>query len=373
MKLLNLPDKRIFLDMNISLVLAVFLLFFVGLINLYSASSMRLESGIVHAPFYSRQVMWGCVGLIVMFICTIVSYKLVERFTVIFYVFVVFLLVLVPIFGKTVYGAQRWLDFGFFSFQPSELAKFAVLLMGAKFLAVDGEPLGWLGLFKVLCIGLIPFALIVRQPDLGTALTVLFLTGGMALFHGIRWKVLRVCFLLIPLCLPLVWFALHDYQKGRILTFLDPTRDPRGSGYHIIQSQIAIGSGEIMGKGFQSGTQSQLRFLPEKHTDFAVAVFSEEWGFVGSIGLIILFCFFLFAIYTTVSEAKDRFGSTLCAGIFFYFFWQIVVNIGMVVGLMPVVGIPLPFISYGGTSMLVNCGLIGIVLSVSIYKYVFKA
>ncbi len=373
MKFLNLPEKRVFLDMNWTLVLAVLILFFVGLVNLYSASSMRLESGITHAPFYSRQLMWGLLGLMIMSTCAILSYKMVERFAVVVYVFTIFLLLLVPIMGKSVYGAQRWLDLGFFSLQPSEIAKFAVLLMGARFLAGDGEALGWFGLFKILLIGFIPFVFIVQQPDLGTGLTVMFLVGGMALFHGIKWKVLRTCLIIIPLCLPLAWFALHDYQKERILTFLDPTRDPRGAGYHIIQSQIAIGSGEITGKGFQAGTQSQLRFLPEKHTDFAIAVFGEEWGFVGSIGIIILFCFFLFAIYSTVSEAKDRFGSTLCAGIFFYFFWQIVVNIGMVVGLMPVVGIPLPFISYGGTSMAVNCGLIGLVLSVSMYRYVFKS
>ena len=198
------------------------------------------------------------------------------------------------------------------------------------------------------------------------------LLGGMVLFHGVQWRVLRVCLLLIPLMLPLAWFKLHDYQRERIMTFLDPTRDPRGAGYHIIQSQIAIGSGEMFGKGFQAGTQSQLRFLPEKHTDFAVAVFGEEWGFVGCMTLVALFCLFLYAIYSTVRDARDRFGSTLCAGIFFYFFWQIMVNIGMVVGLMPVVGIPLPFISYGGSAMLVNCGLLGIVLSVSMRRFVFK-
>jgi len=373
MKFFNLPDKRAFRDMNWALVFFTLILFFVGLINLYSASSMRLESGIGHAEFYPKQLIWGGIGLIVMTTCTLTSYKLVERFAILFYVFVLFLLLLVPLLGKSVYGAQRWLDLGFFSVQPSELAKFAVLLMGAKFLARDGESLGWIRLFKFLLIGLIPFILIVRQPDLGTGLSVMGVVGGMALFHGIRWKVLRACLVLLPLCFPLAWFGLHDYQKERILTFLDPTRDPRGAGYHVIQSQIAIGSGEITGKGFQAGTQSQLQFLPEKHTDFAIAVFAEEWGFVGSTSILILFCFFLFAIYSTVSEAKDRFGSTLCAGIFFYFFWQIIVNIGMVVGLMPVVGIPLPFISYGGTSMTVNCGLIGLVLSVSMHRYVFKS
>lgn len=373
MKFINLPDKRVFFDMNWALVFAVIVLICVGFANLYSAGSIRLESGISHASFYQKQLIWGSVGLLIMLSCGLISYKLMERFALFFYVSVLFLLLLVPLVGKSVYGAQRWLDLGFMSLQPSELAKFAVLLMGAKFLASDGEYLGWSGLIKIFLIGFIPFMFIYSQPDLGTGLTVMFLVAGMALFHGIKWKVLRVCLVVIPLCLPLGWFVLHDYQKGRILTFLDPTRDPRGAGYHIIQSQIAIGSGEIIGKGFQAGSQSQLRFLPEKHTDFAVAVLGEEWGFVGSMSLIILFCFFLSTIYNTVSRAKDRFGSTLCAGIFFYFFWQVLVNIGMVVGLMPVVGIPLPFISYGGTSMAVSCGLIGLVLNVSMYRYVFKS
>ena len=373
MKIFNIPNKKMFLDMNWALFITTIILFCVGFVNLYSASSIRFEDGIVHTPFYEKQLVWGGVGFVVLFAVTLINYKLLERFSFAFYIFVVFLLVLVLVMGKTVYGAQRWLDLGFFSVQPSEFAKFSVLLMGAKYLSKDGDTLGWMRLFKLLFIGLLPFALIAKQPDLGSALTILFLIGGMALFHGIKWKVLRICLVLIPLLMPLSWFVLHDYQQERIKTFLDPTRDPRGAGYHIIQSQIAIGSGELTGKGFQEGTQSQLRFLPEKHTDFAVAVLGEEWGFVGSVSVVVIFCFFLFFIYSTICEAKDRFSSTLCAGIFFYFFWQVMVNTGMVVGIMPVVGIPLPFISYGGTAMVVNCIFIGIVLSVSINRFVFKA
>jgi rod shape determining protein RodA len=165
---------------------------------------------------------------------------------------------------------------------------------------------------------------------------------------------------------------MKEYQKQRVLTFLNPGDDPLGSGYHIIQSQIAIGSGEMWGKGFMEGTQSQLRFLPEKHTDFAFAVFGEEWGFVGCLILLVLFCLFLLAIFNTARDAKDRFGSFLSAGVFFYFFWQFLINMGMVMGLMPVVGIPLPFISYGGSATLVNFCLIGLVLNVSMRRFVFK-
>ena len=369
---MTMPDRRLLPHVNWGLVFCFILLFAVGSVNLYSASSIRMEDGIFLSSFYQKQLVWGGMGLCLMLLLMCIDYRHIERLAVPFYLVVLGLLCLVPIAGKTVYGAKRWLDFGVFSLQPGELAKFAVLILGAKVLSRGGESLDWLRLFKVLGIGLVPFALIVQQPDMGTGLTVMALLGGMVLFHGVQWRVLRVCLLLIPLMLPMAWFVLHDYQRERIMTFLDPTRDPRGAGYHIIQSQIAIGSGEMFGKGFQAGTQSQLRFLPEKHTDFAVAVFGEEWGFVGCMTLVTLFCLFLYAIYNTVRDARERFGSTLCAGIFFYFFWQIIVNIGMVVGLMPVVGIPLPFISYGGSAMLVNCGLLGIVLSVSMRRFVFK-
>ena len=369
---MTMPDRRLLLHINWGLVISALLLFVVGIVNLYSASGVRVEDGISLSPYYQKQLIWGLMGLGAMIACTLISYRQIERMAVPAYVTVIILLCLVPFFGKTVYGAKRWIDLGFLNLQPSELAKFTVLIMGAKALSKNGEPLGWKRLGAVLCIGLVPFALIVRQPDLGTALTVLVLLGGMVLFHGVKWRVLRVCLVAVPLLLAMGWFVLHDYQQERILTFLDPTRDPRGAGYHIIQSQIAIGSGELFGKGFQAGTQSQLRFLPEKHTDFAIAVLGEEWGFAGCMALVTLFCLFLCAIYNTVRDAKDRFGSTLAAGIFFYFFWQIIVNIGMVVGLMPVVGMPLPFISYGGNAMMVNCALLGIVLNVSMRRFVFK-
>jgi rod shape determining protein RodA len=225
---------------------------------------------------------------------------------------------------------------------------------------------------RALLVGLVPAGLIIKQPDLGSGLSVLLLLGGMILFKGLRKRVFQVLCLVVPVCLPFGWFFLHDYQKQRILTFLDPGNDPLGAGYHILQSQIAIGSGGFWGKGFLEGTQSQLRFLPEKHTDFAFAVFGEEWGFAGAMLLLGLFCAFLYQIFIVSQEAKDEFGSFLCAGVFFYFFWQVLINMGMVLGLMPVVGIPLPFISYGGSASVVNFCLIGLVMNVSMRRFVFK-
>ncbi|MEG2139187.1 MAG: rod shape-determining protein RodA [Bilophila sp.] len=366
-------DRRLLTHINWGLLCSLLVLFLVGIGNLYSASGVRLEDGISLAPFYERQIIWGGLGLLAMLICMSFDYRHIQGMALPFFIFTLVSLCLIPVFGKVIYGARRWIDLGFFHFQPSEMAKLAVLLMGARVLALDGDPLSWKRLFQILGIGLLPAALIVLQPDLGTALTILALLGGMILYHGLQPKVLRTCLLTLPLLLPVAWFTMHDYQKQRIMTFLDPSCDPRGSGYHIIQSQIAIGSGQIWGKGFLQGTQSQLRFLPEKHTDFAIAVFGEEWGFVGCVILMALFCLFLLGIFNTVRGAKDRFGSTLAAGIFIYFFWQTFVNTGMVVGIMPVVGIPLPFLSYGGSATLVNFALVGLVLNISMRRFVFKS
>ncbi|HIU17284.1 MAG TPA: rod shape-determining protein RodA [Candidatus Avidesulfovibrio excrementigallinarum] len=368
-----LIDRRLITHINWGLLATLFALFFVGVLNLYSASGVRLEDGLSLSSFYQRQLVWGGCGTLTMLCVMSFDYKRLTNISTLFYGLVLLLLLMVPLFGKIVYGAKRWLDLGFFQLQPSEFAKIAVLILGAQLLAQDASPLSWTKLAKILCVGLVPTAFILCQPDLGTSLTLLFILSGMILYHGIRPAVFKTCLVIIPLLLPLGWFAMHDYQKQRILTFLDPSNDPLGAGYHITQSQIAIGSGQFWGKGFLQGTQSQLRFLPEKHTDFAVAVFGEEWGFIGCVGLLLLYCLFLLAIFNTVRSAKDRFGSTLAAGVFVYFFWQILINMGMVLGLMPVVGIPLPFMSYGGSATLLNFALAGLVLNISMRRFIFKS
>jgi len=367
-------DTRLLSYLNWGLLACMLALYFVGIGNLYSASGTRLEEGMTFAPFYQRQLIWGLMGLMAMLLAMCFDYRQLRNLAWPFFIFTLVLLLLVPIMGKTVYGAKRWLSLGFMSVQPSELAKLAVLVLSARLLARGGVPLGWKEFASVLAVGLVPAALIITQPDLGTTLLVLLILAGMILFHGIRGYVFKTCLLAVPLLGAFMWFVgMHDYQRQRVLTFLNPGDDPRGTGYHILQSRIAIGSGEIWGKGFAEGTQSQLRFLPERHSDFAVAVFGEEWGFVGCVALVTLFCLFLLSIFSTAVQAKDRFGSMLVVGVFFYFFWQIVINMGMVIGLMPVVGIPLPFISYGGTSMLVNFLLLGIVLNVSMRRFMFKS
>lgn len=365
-------DRRLFSHLHWGLLFCVLALFLVGVGNLYSASGTRLEGGIAFSDFYQKQLIWGGAGFIAMCVAMCFDYRKLRNLAWFFYFFSLALLVLVPIVGKTVYGAKRWLDLGFITLQPSEIAKLAVLVLTARLLSRDGEPLGWKEFFYVLILGFVPCVLVLRQPDLGTTCLILFILGGMIIFHGIRGYILKTCLVVLPCAAVLMWFVgMHDYQRQRIFSFLNPDNDPRGSGYHILQSRIAIGSGEIWGKGFGEGTQSQLRFLPERHSDFAMAVFGEEWGFVGCVALVTLFCLFLLAIFSSAAQAKDRFGSMLVVGVFFYFFCQIFINMGMVIGLMPVVGVPLPFISYGGSATVVNFALIGIVLSVSMRRFMF--
>ncbi|MDL2209775.1 rod shape-determining protein RodA [Desulfovibrio sp. OttesenSCG-928-O18] len=365
-------DRRLITHANWSLIGITVLLFVAGVANLYSASGIRLGEGLEVASYYQKQFVWGALGIGIMALTMSVDYRHLKSLDRIIYLTSIILLIMVLVMGKSAKGAARWLHFGGFTVQPSELAKISVLIMGAKLLSATREPLGWFQLGLVLIMGLIPAALIFRQPDLGTCLLVLLLLGGMILYKGVRPDVLKACCIIGPSLLPLGWFFLKPYQKQRILTFWDPASDPLQSSYHINQSHIAIGSGQIWGKGFLEGTQNQLRFLPEKHTDFAISVFGEEWGFVGCMLLLAAFCFFLICILNTARDAKDRFGSILAAGVFFYFFWQILINMGMTMGLLPVVGVPLPFISYGGSATLVNFCLLGLVLNVSMRRFVFK-
>jgi len=365
-------DRRLILCVNWPLLGMAALLFGVGVLNLYSASGFRMGDEVSLMPFYNKQLIWGLAGLACMLVSVVFDYKRLASAAWPLMFATVVLLVLVLVAGKTVSGSKRWLDLGAFNFQPSEMAKIAMLILGAKLLSKRSEMLGWLELFQIVAVGLVPALLIIVEPDLGSGLSVLLLLFGLILYRGISASILKVMAVVVPVLVPCGWFFLRPYQKQRILTLLDPEKDPLGSGYHIIQSRIAIGSGQMWGKGFLEGTQSQLRYLPEKHTDFAIAVFAEEWGFVGSIVLLALFCLFLYQIYVTAKKSKDRFGSFLAAGVFFYFFWQILINMGMVLGIMPVVGIPLPFISYGGSATIVNFFLVGIVVNVSMRRFMFK-
>ena len=365
-------DRRLMTHINWPLLGLALILFALGVLNLYSASGFRMEQGLTLNPYYRKQLIWGFMGLGGMVLFMLFNYRHIKLLAWPLFVFTMCLLLAVPIWGKTIGGAQRWLSLGFFNLQPSEPAKIAILFLAARMLSAKPEKMVFKELSLILLVGGLPAFVIVAQPDLGSGMNLLLILGGIILYRGLKPRVWKVLAIVVPAMLPLGWYALKPYQQQRILTFLNPGEHSQGAGYQIIQAKIAIGSGGLWGKGFLGGTQSQLRFLPEKHTDFVVAVFGEEWGFVGCLVLLSLYCLFLYSIFATARDAKDRFGSFLAAGVFFYFFWQILINMGMVLGLMPVVGIPLPFMSYGGSAMVVNFSLIGLVLNVSMRRYVFK-
>lgn len=261
------------------------------------------------------------------------------------------MLVLVLLFGYTSNGAQRWLDLGVFRFQPSELMKLAVPMMVAWVITRRPLPPDFLTLFQAAVVLLVPAILILKQPDLGTTLMICA-SGALIIFlAGFSWISILVLSLLAAIAAPLIWYLLHDYQQQRILTLFDPWSDPLGAGYHSIQAMIAIGSGGIQGKGWLNGSQSQLDFIPERHTDFIFSVFSEEFGFVGVILLLALYVLITVRGLYIAYYTKDTFSRLLAGSLSMTFFFYVFVNMGMVSGMLPVVGVPLPLISYGGTSM----------------------
>jgi rod shape determining protein RodA len=285
-----------------------------------------------------------------------------------FYLIIILLLILVSIYGLKASGSQRWINLYFIVLQPSELMKIGIILCLAKYyhrLKVDNVN-SFISIIVALTIILIPIILVLAQPDLGTS--ILIASSGLIILWlgGVRIKYFFISFVTFLISLPFIISFLKPYQKLRILTFLDPDRDPLGAGYQIIQSKIAIGSGGLSGKGFLKGTQSYLEFLPEKHTDFIFTLFSEEFGFIGSIGLLIIYAIIIFRIIRIGAISKSNFAKLFCFGFAFAIFIYIVVNLSMVLGLLPIVGSPLPIMSYGGSSMLATMIGFGIVLSAKI-------
>jgi rod shape determining protein RodA len=281
------------------------------------------------------------------------------------------MLISVLVFGKYVGGSRRWLILGPISIQPSELVKISIIAILAHYYSKDAYTRGFTlrELIRPFVLTMIPIVLIVRQPDLGTAMLIVLIAAAMTIFVKIERRSLIYLIVTSSVIIPLIWFFLKAYQKQRILVFLDPDRDPLGAGYHIIQSKIAIGSGMIGGKGYLKGTQNALSFLPEEHTDFIFSVLAEEWGFIGSILLIVFFFVLIFWGLNVAMKCREPFGTILSVGITSMIFWQALINIGMAMGLMPVVGVPLPFVSYGGSSVLTTAIGIGLLLNVSMRRF----
>ncbi len=354
---------------DFGLVISALLLCGVGALAIYSAN-LQSESTYIKG-LYLRQVMWIGVAVAMMLAVCLADYRTYERMAWPVYWIGVASLAYVDISGKTVMGAQRWLTAGGMNIQPSEFMKIAVILVVTRMLD-DMEKEGDLvlrELIKPLVFILIPFVLVAKQPDLGTAMIYLIIFTGMALFHGInRMTIIKTVTAMTALA-PIGWLLLKPYQKNRILTLLNPEMDPMGKGYHIIQSKIAVGSGGLWGKGIFEGSQSKLNFLPEKHTDFIFSVISEEVGFAGSIAVIAIFFFLIMRIIEAALHSRDKCGSLMVCGVATMITFNFIYNIGMTLGLFPIVGVPLPFISYGGSAIVTNAIGLGIVLNVSMRRF----
>lgn len=323
---------------------------------------------------FQKQVIWAGIGLCFMFLMARLDYKKIRILSWPLYVLSVVALSIVLVMGRMIMGAQRWISLGELSFQPSELGKFAMILILAQYYShkniYDVQSVGRAssfakGLLAPLGITLIPVGLVLLQPDLGTGIIYLFLFISVAFLAEVPIRYLLGLMGTGILSSPFFWHFLKDYQKSRLLVFLNPNIDPLGAGYTMIQSKIAIGSGRFLGRGWMAGTQSQLNFLAERHTDFIFSVWGEEWGFLGSIILLVLYGILIAMILRVADLAKDMYGRLLCIGVASVIFFQVFVNIGMNISLCPVVGLPLPFVSYGGSSLVLNLLGVGIVLSVA--------
>jgi rod shape determining protein RodA len=364
-------DRRIFLHFDWILLFLVLGICAIGIINIYSAV---FSIGERQFPLYLKQIQWVLLGLLFMLLVFLIDYRLINEGAYIIYGISIAFLLLVFLYGYTTHGSQRWISLGGFSFQPSELMKLTIIIALARYFDdhKSNEPYTLKELFFPLLIVMAPFLLILKQPDLGTALIMMIIFASIIFFIGVDWKsvviVLAGCLILIPIA----WHFLKDYQKDRLITFLNPDKDPLGAGYHIIQSMIAVGSGGIFGKGFLKGSQTQLKFLPEQQTDFVFSVFAEEWGFIGALVLLIMYMSLILWGLKIALHSRDLLGTLIAFGITALISWEVFINIGMVLGILPVVGIPLPFLSYGGSAIVALMTAIGLLMNVSVRRFILQ-
>jgi rod shape determining protein RodA len=370
-------DRRQFANRPWGLVALIFGIALIGATTVFSAT-YTLKGP---APLFYKQLLWISLGIVVMILAMIPDYHTVGRYAYILYAVSIVMLILVMFVGRTGMGAQRWLPIGPFAFQPSELAKLALTLALARYFAEDPKRGGY-DLRDLAVPGamiIVPVLLVLKQPDLGTAMMLLMTAVLIVLIAGLRMRSVIIVLLigatlaaavfLVPPVRDRLWNKLKPYQQNRIRAFIDPGADPLGSGYHANQSKIAVGSGQITGKGFRKGTQSQMRFLPERHTDFIFAVLSEERGFIGSALLLLLYLALLMAGVDTAKNAKDRLGVLMAGGLVSMLSLYVFINVGMAVGIVPVVGVPLPLMSYGGTSIIATFLAIGLLLNIQTRRF----
>ncbi|WP_196590872.1 rod shape-determining protein RodA [Pectinatus frisingensis] len=357
-------NSRLFRRIDVPLIIAIIILILIGIVIIGSATHINTPSS-ERYWYVQRQSIFALVGAVLVFLMMKFDYRMLQPLGNKLYIFNALLLLAVDIAGHSALGAQRWIQLGPISFQPSEFSKLIMIISLAVLLE---NRVGKLNTFKellpVALYMVIPFALVVTQPDLGTALVFLAIFFGMIFAAGVNMKIIGVIFGAGLSCLPIIWHFLKEYQKMRIMVFINPNIDPLGSGYHIIQSKIAIGSGLLYGKGLFHGTQSQLNFLPENHTDFIFAVIGEETGFIGAAIVLLIFLFILWRGIKIAREASDNLGMLLAVGINSMLAFHVLVNVGMTIGIMPVTGIPLPFISYGVSSLITNVLAAGLLLNI---------
>lgn len=360
--------RRYIRNLDWILILTVFLLTGVGLVLIASATHTEaLRTGVNY--FVQRQGLFLSVDVLLVILLLRLDYHVLKQVALPLYVITLILLLGVMFFGHSTMGAQRWIRLGPVIFQPSEFSKVFIIVCLAAFLDKQAGSLEhWKEYLPAGLFLLAPFVLVLRQPDLGTALV--FGAIGFSMFWVCGFKTRWIAWMTgVLLCLsPLIWHFLHEYQRNRIRVFLNPELDPFGAGYHVIQSKIAIGSGLLLGKGWMQGTQSQLNFLPENHTDFIFAVAGEEFGFIGVVVILLLYLILIWRGLTIALNAEDRFGMLLATGITGMYLFHVLVNIGMTAGIMPVTGVPLPFLSYGVSSLTTNMLLAGLLLNINLRK-----
>lgn len=363
-------DKRRYKDFDTILTIMTFVVFLIGLLAIHSATQAK---GLALNESYTlKQLTWFGIGMLLLIITIKVSYHKFLDIAYVIYIVNILLLVLVLVMGHVRLGAQRWFSIFGFAFQPSEFMKISLVLALSAYVGQKKgamEPLESLLVPTILMA--IPFVLVLLQPDLGTALLLVPVFLAILLAGGARPKYLMRMILFGLACMPVFWHFLRGYQKQRLTVFINPNADPLGAGYTIIQSKIAIGSGGLIGKGWLNGTQNQLNFIPERHTDFIFSVIGEEWGFFGALVLVLIYLLIVYRAFNIGNLTSDRYGKCITTGIAVMLGLQVIINIGMTIGLMPVVGIPLPLVSYGGSSLLTTLIAVGLLLNVGLRRSTF--
>jgi rod shape determining protein RodA len=365
-------DRRIVYHFDWQVVVLTLVLATIGLLAVISASHGGPHQRIF-SPLAVRQLLWIAMGTVAMVSAAVFDYRALGRYAYVIYVASLVVLGLVLLTGHSTGGARRWLSLGIFALEPSELLKLALIILLAHML--KERPLaGGLRLRNLvapsICVA-IPMLMIMKEPDLGSALLLLLVFATLVFAAGLNLRTMGGILLAVALAAPVAWHYLKPYQRERIVSFINPQADPLGAGYHIIQSEIAVGSGGPWGKGFLQGTQGRLNFLPEQTTDFIFSVFAEEFGFGGSLALLAVYMLLISHGFWIVRQCKDRFGAMLALGVVATVFWQVTINIGMASGILPVVGITLPLVSYGGSSLIVMMAELGLLISVNVRRFLF--